>query len=88
MQRDNLANSRSSLRHLAEETGGFAAIDGNDLTRAVDRIGRDVSNYYVLGFYPEGGACDGRFRRLRVKVRRPDVRVRARTGYACGRAPS
>lgn len=85
-QRDMLTNSRSSLRHLAEETGGVAAINGNDLTRAVDRIGRDISNYYVLGFYPNDQACDGRFRRLRVKVHRPDVRVRARTGYACGGA--
>jgi VWFA-related protein len=73
--------SQDSLRTLAAETGGIAAVDRNDFTETFDRIIRDNSNYYVLGYYPSNGKRDGRFRKVDVKVRRPGLTVRARTGY-------
>ena len=39
-----------------------------------------VPPYYLLG-YRSTTAADGRFRRLEVRVDRPDVRVASRTGY-------
>jgi VWFA-related protein len=76
---------QDSLRTLADETGGFASINSNDFAGAFDRIQRDNSSYYVLGYYPTNERRDGRFRRLEVRVNRPGLVVRARKGYA---APS
>ena len=73
--------SQDSLRLLAAQTGGIAAVDRNDFTETFGRIIRDNSNYYVLGYYSTNGRRDGRFRKVDVKVRRPGVTVRARTGY-------
>lgn len=86
---DSLRRSQQSLQVLAEETGGFAAINRNDLSGAFARIVRENSTYYVLGYYPSNERRDGRFRRLEVRVKRPGLQVRARRGYVAprGRAP-
>ena len=46
-----------------------------------DRVVRDSSNYYLLGYYPTDDRRDGRVRRIQVKVNRPDVKVFARKAY-------
>ncbi|MGH9158891.1 MAG: VWA domain-containing protein [Vicinamibacteraceae bacterium] len=77
--------SQDSLRTLAEETGGLAAVNTNDFATAYDRIVRANSHYYLLGYYPKYGRRDGRFRRIEVRVKRPGVKVMARKGYLAPR---
>ena len=78
----DLRLSQDSLRVLADETSGFAAVNTNDFTSAFSRIVKDNSAYYVLGYYPPGQRKDGKFHKLEVKVARAGVRVRARSGYS------
>ena len=87
---DSLRLSQQSLQVLAEQTGGFAAINRNDFAGAFARVVRENSSYYVLGYYPTNDRRDGRFRRIEVRVRRPGLQVRARRGYVAprGRAPN
>lgn len=82
--------SQDSLRTLAEETGGFAAVNQNMLGSSFGRIVDANSRYYVLGYYPPTPARDGRFHRIEVRVKRPGLRVSARRGYASprGRTPT
>lgn len=86
---DSLRLSQQSLQVLANETGGFAAINRNDFAGAFERVVRENSTYYMLGYYSTNERRDGRFRRLEVRVRRPGLQVRARRGYVAprGRAP-
>ena len=81
--------AQQSLRALAEETGGFAAINRNDFTDVFDRVVRENSAYYVLGYYPPNFKRDGKFHRISVKVKRPGLVLRSRKGYAAprGKAP-
>lgn len=83
--RARLSLSRLNLRHLAEETGGFASLNSNRFTAALEQIGTDSGNYYLVGFYPDEEKCDRTFMRLRIKARRPGLRVTARSGYFCAR---
>lgn len=84
---------QESLRRLSTNTGGFAAINTNDLASAFSRIREDNSRYYLLGYYPAATRPDGRFHRLDVKVDVPGATVRARAGYVAlrerpGQAPA
>ena len=77
----DLLLSQASLRELGEETGGFAALNTNDFSRAFDRIVHDNSTYYVLAYYPPGGAKPGKVHTINVRVTRPGLTVRARKAY-------
>jgi VWFA-related protein len=82
--------SQDSLRVLAANTGGFAAVNQNDFNTAFDRIVTENSSYYLLGYYSANDRRGGRFRKIEVRVKRPGLRVRSRNGYyeARGRRPS
>jgi VWFA-related protein len=79
------ADRRGGLRTLAENTDGFSILNTNDLRGGMTRILNDLSSYYLLGYHSSNAKADGRFRTIAVKVKRPDVQVRARRGY---RAPT
>lgn len=73
--------SQDSLRTLSGETGGFALLNTNDFRDGFDRIQRDNSTYYLIGYYSSNERRDGRYRKLTVRVKRPGLQVRARRGY-------
>jgi VWFA-related protein len=66
---------------FAESTGGRAITGTNAPWELVPQMFRENSSYYVLGFRSINLATDGRFRRVTVKVTRPAVEVRTRSGY-------
>lgn len=72
---------RSGLGMLSDQTGGFLIHDTNDLTGGVRRIDDDMNAYYFLTYVPQNKEYDGRFRRISVKVTRPNVEVQSRQGY-------
>lgn len=78
---DAIRRAQDSLRTLSEQTGGRAAVGTNDPTAVLDRIVRDNSTYYILGYAPPAKKADGKFKSIEVKVSRPGVEVRARKGY-------
>ena len=47
--RTYIQKTQSSLRYLAEETGGFAVVNSNDFATAFKRIDAETSDYYVIG---------------------------------------
>jgi VWFA-related protein len=69
------------LRTLAIDTDGIAIVDTNDLHWGARRIVDDLSSYYLLGYYSTNAKLDGKFRSIKVRMKRPGVAVRARRGY-------
>jgi VWFA-related protein len=49
------------------------------------RIVDDLSNYYLVGYYSTAEP-DGKFHKITVRVKRPGVAVRARSGYLAAKA--
>ena len=80
-QFDRLFASQDTLQTLAADTGGRAFTDTNDFGEAFTQVQRDTSSYYLLGYSSTNSAKDGRFRRISVRVKRPDLRVDHRAGY-------
>jgi VWFA-related protein len=70
-----------SMEMLAERTGGMVYTNTNDLGRAIGRAIDDARFTYTLGYYPANVKWDGHFRKISVKVQRPGVEVRHRSGY-------
>jgi VWFA-related protein len=84
-RRDEFFESQEGLNYLAQQTGGFFIKNTNDLNGGVRRVLKDQENYYLIGFVPEESTFNrekGRgFHELKVKVSRPDVRIRTRSGF-------
>ncbi len=74
-------DSRQNVRAIAEATGGFALVNSNSFEATFDRIVRENSSYYVLGYSSTNDRRDGRFRRVELRVNRPGAVVRTRSGY-------
>jgi VWFA-related protein len=70
----------NSLRTMAEVTDGIAVVQTGDLSAGMRRIVEDLSSYYLLGYYSTRD-LDGKFHKITVRVKRPGVQVRARSGY-------
>ena len=78
---DEARQSKEMLRDLAAMTGGVSSVDSNDTLAAIDRSMEAAGRHYMLTYEPETPARGNEYRRIEVKVRRPDVRVFARRGY-------
>jgi Ca-activated chloride channel homolog len=76
----------SALREITDASGGRTEVVRRslDLDAATTAIADELSRQYYLG-YTSPGRRDGRWRSIRVEVRDPSLRVRARDGYT---APS
>jgi VWFA-related protein len=48
---DHVRETQSSLRVIADLTGGIAAVNTNNLAGAIKRIDNDTSSNYVVGYY-------------------------------------
>ena len=73
------------LYSVANGTGGFVIANSNDLLAGLEKINKELDEYYILGYVPptpEDGSCHT----LKVKVEHSGAIVRARTGY-CATKP-
>jgi VWFA-related protein len=72
---------RDTYRDLAELTGGSAFYGNNDLPEGMSKAFDDGRYAYTLGFYPDHGTWDGKFRKIQIKVNDEKVNLRYRDGY-------
>lgn len=68
------------LHSLADQTGG-KQFSNNDPAAALRAVVKNASAFYLLGYASAKNPADGKFHKIAVKVKRPGVEVRARTGY-------
>ena len=87
-----ILDAQEALAYLAEQTGGFAVVNTNDLGVGFSRISRDVRAYYVIGYEPDEDTFtrkgkSPRRHTITVKVKRPGVRVKTRKAFIGVRDP-
>ncbi|MFN7994020.1 MAG: VWA domain-containing protein [Bryobacteraceae bacterium] len=71
----------ATMQMLAERTGGRAFYNNNDLAGALRRATDDTRVTYLLGYYPAHKDWKGKFRKIEVKVNRPEVDLLYKRGY-------
>lgn len=82
IENSSIEADRDGMFALAEDTGGKAIFNNNDLNLGLQRVLDDTESYYLLAFEPTVSYRDGRFRKLEVRLTsRPDLKVRTRKGY-------
>ena len=70
-----------TLYRMAAETGGQAIVNTNDLSAGLERVIRDASHHYLIGYAPTRELNDGKFHKFEVKVKRRGAKTVARKGY-------
>ena len=82
-------DDRMGLSALADVTGGFSLVGSNNYAAAFERLVRENSTYYLIGFNSAVAYRDGRYVPVDVRVKRPGLQVRSTAGYVSprGRQP-
>ncbi|MFL6335964.1 MAG: VWA domain-containing protein [Pyrinomonadaceae bacterium] len=85
-RRDEYFASQDGLSYLARQTGGFFIRDTNDLAGGIRKVYDDQKGYYLIGYRPDPSTFDPntgarQFHRLTVRLKRPGLKVRTRTGF-------
>jgi VWFA-related protein len=73
------------MRVLADETGGFVVTGTNGFDKALDRIVRENSSYYLVGYYSTNSKADGSVRKNEVKLARKGLKALYRASYLAPR---
>jgi len=85
--RDNMPGQSSqpigiaAMQKVAEETGGQAFVNTNDITGAIRKAVEDSTVTYTLGFYIGADSLDGKFHEIKIQSKRKDVTLRYPRGY-------
>lgn len=75
------ANPLLWLRDLAAQTGGVTIAETNDYRAPLRTAMEEVRTYFEASYAPHITVYDGKFRKITVRVDRPDVVVHSRSGY-------
>jgi VWFA-related protein len=75
------ANPLLWLRDLAQKTGGTTIAETNDYKAPLRTVMEEVRTYFEASYSPHIAVYDGKFRKITVRVDRPDVVARTRDGY-------
>lgn len=82
----NLMNltAEHRMQELAKQTGGsvYSPLDEKELDDAFTRISAELSQQYILSYYPDEKMLSGDFHAISLKVKnKPGLTVRTRKGY-------
>ena len=80
---NELFDTQAGLTYLAQQTGGFAVINNNDISSGVRRV-LDDQSYYLIAYEPDSDTFDPkirRFNKIDIKVKNKDLKVRYRSGF-------
>jgi VWFA-related protein len=66
---------------FVNETGGKLFFNRNDIDAEMRQSQQLGSEYYTLTYQPHEGDADGKFRRIRVILRDPNLQVMTKAGY-------
>jgi Ca-activated chloride channel family protein len=72
---------RAYLDKLAEYSGGLVFDGRKDLTDTFAQVARELASQYSIGYYSTDSRNDGKFRKVEVKIDKPDLVARTKKGY-------
>ncbi|MBL8191067.1 MAG: VWA domain-containing protein [Acidobacteria bacterium] len=75
--------ARREVREMADKTGGrvYPVAELRQLDKAYSQIAAELRTQYSLAYYPKNEAHDGKWRNVKVEVKKPGFIARTRPGY-------
>src|SRR5712691_5205067 len=83
-QMNQFQRSQDTLYALGKDTGGKAMFDNNDLSMGIVEAAESVTSYYILGFYSNHTALDGKFHRVKITLAASASTVNAEVTFRQG----
>jgi VWFA-related protein len=86
----NFQAQQETLDTLAHDTGGKTLIDNSELSLGIVQAQKDISSYYIVGYYTTNEKLDGHFRRVKIALRDATLaasisKMDYRVGYWAGK---
>jgi Ca-activated chloride channel family protein len=77
------AEQRMRLQQITEATGGqaFFPFSMKEVDSAYEKILAQIRAQYSLGYASSNTKTDGHWRKVDIRVKRPDLRIQSRKGY-------
>ncbi|MBS1814047.1 MAG: VWA domain-containing protein [Acidobacteria bacterium] len=76
-----VASEQMLMRTIAEDTGGKAYTNNNDLSGIVRKVMNDGANFYTLDYVPSDHNLDGQYHSIHVSLQAPGYNLSYRRGY-------
>ncbi len=73
--------SPESSTVLLSDSNGFYVRNSNDFAATLQQIGSEIRNYYSLGYESSNAPPDGKYRKIRVEVKRRGVHLAYLKGH-------
>jgi VWFA-related protein len=67
-QREQHYDNQATMQQVADDTGGHAYLETNDLDKALAGAIENGSSYYTLAYVPKNAVLDGRYRSIKVTL--------------------
>jgi VWFA-related protein len=80
-RQEGLNRQQDLLYRISGDTGGQFLKNTNDVAAGLERIDEEIRSRYTLAYRSTDPTFDGSFRKVKIEVHRPDVKVMARAGY-------
>lgn len=74
-------NSQATMEQMADETGGRACDNTNDLAGCVFRALNEDSSYYEISYYPTNIKWDNQFHKISIKTDDRGIHLNYRRGF-------
>lgn len=74
-----------SLQYMSDQTGGRYFFNITNFSTPLDQIAKENNGYYLLSYQSEQPAGKTGFQNVTVTTTNPELRVKARKGYAYGK---
>lgn len=81
---EQLFSNQEGLSYLANQTGGQAIFNNNNLNLGLEKMLEDTKGYYLIAYQPDSDTFDSetrKFNKLEVKLNQKDYNVRYRSGF-------
>ncbi|HEY3835314.1 MAG TPA: VWA domain-containing protein [Bryobacteraceae bacterium] len=82
---NNFQLTQDTLYALGADTGGKALLDNNDLTVGMVNAQKSIFSYYIIGYYSNNMALDGKYRKIKISLNDATAKLDYRVGYWAGK---